>query len=95
MCPLAIARVDSSKTVHHIPTATPALSTASAATPPPRSTAAAAAAVAAVAAAAALHTQALNFFSFDVYSKALAGVMGDGNNSARFLAGAMAGVCEL
>jgi hypothetical protein len=38
------------------------------------------------------HMQALNFFSFDVYSKALAGVMGDGNNSGRFLAGAMAGV---
>lgn len=36
--------------------------------------------------------QALNFCSFDVYSKALSGVMSDGSNSARFLAGAMAGV---
>eukprot|EP00878_Enallax_costatus_P026922 GHUV01028935.1.p1 GENE.GHUV01028935.1~~GHUV01028935.1.p1 ORF type:complete len:122 (+),score=10.77 GHUV01028935.1:224-589(+) len=36
-------------------------------------------------------TQALNFFSFDMYSKALGGIMADGNNSARFLAGALAG----
>lgn len=35
--------------------------------------------------------QALNFFSFDMYSKALGGMMADGNNSARFLAGALAG----
>lgn len=35
--------------------------------------------------------QALNFFSFDVYSKALSGLMSDGNNSTRFIAGAMAG----
>jgi hypothetical protein len=30
-----------------------------------------------------------------VYSKALSGVMPDGNNSARFIAGAMAGVLTL
>ena len=35
--------------------------------------------------------QALNFFSFDMYSKALGGIMSDGNNSTRFLAGALAG----
>ncbi|KAF6259403.1 mitochondrial carrier domain-containing protein [Scenedesmus sp. NREL 46B-D3] len=36
--------------------------------------------------------KALNFFSFDVYSKMLSNVWTDGSNSARFVAGAMAGI---
>lgn len=35
--------------------------------------------------------QALNFFSFDMYSRLLGGMMAEGNNSARFIAGGMAG----
>lgn len=35
--------------------------------------------------------QALNFFSFDVYSNMLSSVWTDGSNSARFVAGALAG----
>jgi hypothetical protein len=35
--------------------------------------------------------QALNFFSFDVYSNMLSNVWSDDSNSARFVAGALAG----